>query len=430
MVMEISAPVTDIFFLPPFMAQRALFKNCVRCGGKIPFSDGHSSCLYCLGETHSPSSCPHCKSLSSQALRNRRHRLNTYLLEKSLKPQMESESTSQAAAEPVEKPAKKSKSKKTDTEASVSKKPRRDKSPAHRESPSLSPNRRSLSPVSVCSSDSALVVATALGKPHHRSELASLFASASLPRPTSQMSMTMSHPSFPGYLGPGWQGTVPPLPPVPESSVHPEHVARKRSANRAEEPSSPVAAKKPHRDTDTATASNLSRSRPSPSVPSQAQPWGWLPGPSTWLSVPPIPPSWPPSQTSMDAVINLKSMQELGKQLGFEWPMVAYELGFSRAEISQFHRATTKKAQAQKMLESWYERSRNKLKKTKLLQDALERSGRKDLADKLQCLHWGHQKLSNRVELPSAFPFLITVYKTINNKEGLKKINQLDHKYT
>lgn len=72
-----------------------------------------------------------------------------------------------------------------------------------------------------------------------------------------------------------------------------------------------------------------------------------------------------------------------------------------------------------------YERSWNKLNKTKLLQDAFERAGRKDLADRLRCLHWGHQKLSNRVELPSAFPFLITVYKTINNKEGLKKINQL-----
>ncbi|RXM98065.1 hypothetical protein EOD39_13632 [Acipenser ruthenus] len=77
-----------------------------------------------------------------------------------------------------------------------------------------------------------------------------------------------------------------------------------------------------------------------------------------------------------------------------------------------------------------YERSWNKLNKTKLLQDALERAGRKDLADKLRCLHWGHQKLSNRVELPSAFPFLITVHKTINNRDGLKKINELSRRYT
>ncbi|CAI5780535.1 p53-induced death domain-containing protein 1 [Podarcis lilfordi] len=111
--------------------------------------------------------------------------------------------------------------------------------------------------------------------------------------------------------------------------------------------------------------------------------------------------------------------------------MVASELGFSRVEINHFRAATTKKtAQAQKMLEHWYEQSWHKLNKTKLLQDALERSGRKDLADKLRCLHWGHQKLSRRVELPSAFPFLVTVYKTINNKEGFMKINELSRKYT
>ncbi|GCC36539.1 uncharacterized protein [Chiloscyllium punctatum] len=134
-------------------------------------------------------------------------------------------------------------------------------------------------------------------------------------------------------------------------------------------------------------------------------------------------------RTQEDAVINLKSVQELAKDLGFQWTIVACELGFSRAEISHFHRASLeKKVQARKMLESWYEKSWNKVNKTKMLQDALERAGRKDLADKLQCLHWGHQKLSRRVELPSAFPFLITIHKTINNREGLQKINQLSHK--
>ncbi|XP_064412998.1 uncharacterized protein WU:FC50B12 [Latimeria chalumnae] len=136
-----------------------------------------------------------------------------------------------------------------------------------------------------------------------------------------------------------------------------------------------------------------------------------------------------PNKAQEDAVINLKSVQELAKQLGFEWTIIATELGFTRAEIRQFHAASTeKKLQARKMLECWYERSWNKLNKTKLLQDALERAGRNDLADKLRCLHWGHQKLSNRVELPSAFPFLIIVHKTINNKEGLRKINQLSRK--
>ncbi|KAM4047826.1 uncharacterized protein ACNLHF_010883 [Anomaloglossus baeobatrachus] len=136
-----------------------------------------------------------------------------------------------------------------------------------------------------------------------------------------------------------------------------------------------------------------------------------------------------PNKAQEDAVINLKSVQDLGSQLGFEWTLVARELGFSRPEIRQFHTGSMEKTQAQKMLESWYEKAWNELNKTKILQDALERAGRKDLADRLRCLHWGHQKLSSRVELPSAFPFLITVHKTINNKEGLKKINQLSRKY-
>ncbi|XP_072902137.1 uncharacterized protein [Hemitrygon akajei] len=75
-----------------------------------------------------------------------------------------------------------------------------------------------------------------------------------------------------------------------------------------------------------------------------------------------------------------------------------------------------------------YEKSKDQENKTKRLQVALERAGRRDLADKLQCLHWGHQNLSSRVELPSAFPFLITVHKTINNRQGLQRINQLSHR--
>ncbi|XP_078088462.1 uncharacterized protein LOC144506351 [Mustelus asterias] len=135
-----------------------------------------------------------------------------------------------------------------------------------------------------------------------------------------------------------------------------------------------------------------------------------------------------PCRTQEDAVINLKSVQEIAKDLGFQWTIVACELGFTRTEISCFRiTSMQKKVQAKKMLENWYEKSWNKLNKTKMLQDALERAGRKDLADKLQCLHWGHQKLSQRVELPSAFPFLITIYKTMNNREALQKINQLSH---
>ncbi|KAJ7993903.1 hypothetical protein DPEC_G00259520 [Dallia pectoralis] len=77
-----------------------------------------------------------------------------------------------------------------------------------------------------------------------------------------------------------------------------------------------------------------------------------------------------------------------------------------------------------------YERSWDKPNKTKLLQDGLEHSGRRDLAERLRCLHWGHQKLSHRVELPSAFPFLITIQRTIENKDGLLRINDLGRKFT
>lgn len=76
-----------------------------------------------------------------------------------------------------------------------------------------------------------------------------------------------------------------------------------------------------------------------------------------------------------------------------------------------------------------YEKNWDKPNKTKLLQGAMERAGRLDLAERLHCLHWGHQKLSQRVELPSAFPFLITVHKTMRNQDALHKINDLNHKH-
>uniref|UniRef100_A0A3B3RW53 Death domain-containing protein n=1 Tax=Paramormyrops kingsleyae TaxID=1676925 RepID=A0A3B3RW53_9TELE len=138
-----------------------------------------------------------------------------------------------------------------------------------------------------------------------------------------------------------------------------------------------------------------------------------------------------PNRAQEDAVINLKSVQDLSKHLGFEWTILAYELGFTRPEVRHFHiTAAEKRAQAKKMLECWYERTWDKLNKTKILQDALERAGRKDLADRLRCLHWGHQKLSTRVELPSAFPFLITVHRTIDNRQALLRINDLNRRYT
>ncbi|XP_062259031.1 uncharacterized protein wu:fc50b12 isoform X4 [Platichthys flesus] len=121
-----------------------------------------------------------------------------------------------------------------------------------------------------------------------------------------------------------------------------------------------------------------------------------------------------PNKAQEDAVINLKTLQEISTQLGFEWTILASELGFNRSEISRFH--------------TRYEKSWDKPNKTKLLQDGLEQAGRRDLAERLRCLHWGHQKLSRRVELPSAFPFLITVHKTIHNQDALNRINELNRR--
>lgn len=56
-----------------------------------------------------------------------------------------------------------------------------------------------------------------------------------------------------------------------------------------------------------------------------------------------------------DAVVNLKTLQDISRQLGFKWTALAYELGFSRAEIGRFHaRSADKSVQARTMLESWY----------------------------------------------------------------------------
>lgn len=53
-------------------------------------------------------------------------------------------------------------------------------------------------------------------------------------------------------------------------------------------------------------------------------------------------------------MINLKMLQEISRQLGFEWTVLAYELGFNRTEIGRFHASSTEKSvQAKAMLESW-----------------------------------------------------------------------------
>ncbi|XP_042299855.1 uncharacterized protein LOC121917797, partial [Sceloporus undulatus] len=53
------------------------FKKCDICSGKVPVQDPHSSCLFCLGRDHDPRVCSLCKSMSSQARKNRESRLTS-----------------------------------------------------------------------------------------------------------------------------------------------------------------------------------------------------------------------------------------------------------------------------------------------------------------------------------------------------------------
>ncbi|XP_042299898.1 uncharacterized protein LOC121917846 [Sceloporus undulatus] len=64
----------------------ASFKQCAKCGVKIPMSDGHDKCVLCLGEGHIPGACRHCKAMTAQALKNRDQKLKASLYEKAFHP--------------------------------------------------------------------------------------------------------------------------------------------------------------------------------------------------------------------------------------------------------------------------------------------------------------------------------------------------------
>lgn len=69
------------------------FKRCASCGSKVPQSDGHDRCLFCLGEAHRADACQHCKNFSRQARKNRELRLEVHLLKSSLRPPPMSEAS-------------------------------------------------------------------------------------------------------------------------------------------------------------------------------------------------------------------------------------------------------------------------------------------------------------------------------------------------
>lgn len=86
---------SSLSFPPPLHASLCMekakfwrfFKHCSRCSQKIPLTDGHKLCLFCLGETHNVEACNICAQFSCQAKRNRAAHLSVFLLEKSLRPQ-------------------------------------------------------------------------------------------------------------------------------------------------------------------------------------------------------------------------------------------------------------------------------------------------------------------------------------------------------
>ncbi|XP_078245250.1 uncharacterized protein LOC144587803 [Pogona vitticeps] len=60
------------------------FRKCVLCSAKIPHQDGHDTCLICLGESHSPQDCRHCKAFTRAALKARQRRLQLHLWDAAL----------------------------------------------------------------------------------------------------------------------------------------------------------------------------------------------------------------------------------------------------------------------------------------------------------------------------------------------------------
>lgn len=86
------------------------FKRCSKCSQKIPPSDGHKLCLFCLGEMHNVDACGVCARFSRQAKRNRAAHLSVFLLEKSLRPQelpMEPKALDTSASTEAPVPSKK-----------------------------------------------------------------------------------------------------------------------------------------------------------------------------------------------------------------------------------------------------------------------------------------------------------------------------------
>ena len=124
------------------------FSRCVVCSGKIPFQDGHDTCLFCLGESHSPQTCRHCQAFTKAALKARQQRLKLHLWDSTLsaskpsamelpstasapEPQTTSHPSEAAVSEaPTTKPPKKPAKKPSSSKAVSTKPPKKAKQPS------------------------------------------------------------------------------------------------------------------------------------------------------------------------------------------------------------------------------------------------------------------------------------------------------------
>ena len=60
------------------------FSRCSSCSRKLLFQNGHSLCLFCLGESHSTTHCRHCKEFTKATLKACQQRLKYFLWNQTL----------------------------------------------------------------------------------------------------------------------------------------------------------------------------------------------------------------------------------------------------------------------------------------------------------------------------------------------------------
>ncbi|XP_078242567.1 uncharacterized protein LOC144587084 [Pogona vitticeps] len=139
-------------------AKKGPFRRCSACSGKLPFQDHHSLCLFCLGETHSPATCKHCKEFTKATLKSRQQRLKYFLWNRTLSASQPSDMESVQSVSTVRSEVTLVSSSPPSTSKEVSKKSSKGKSkklPAGKKSSSEVPSSSSSAPTKKGSSKPA-----------------------------------------------------------------------------------------------------------------------------------------------------------------------------------------------------------------------------------------------------------------------------------